>query len=317
MTEASVAPPPAPRARLLSFAIGLAGGILGLLPWLVGGGILPLQNLWAVETMPDDMPFAMLPLSQYFATLLFSLVLLGGVFAGLAVHLVGRRRGIAAWPASAGVLLVHLIAVAQSFTVLSDGLGIGRGGDTRATLYFAGMLGGVIVAMLFAQLGFWMISRPSVAVAALGVALAAVPFASWVSRWFLAFTGDAFPPPFLSDLGRWLPAVIVGAALVWCGVRPAARIAVWVVSLLALWVVPALFTAIQYGLGMRVLEGNVADMAEASVQLFPLALAETWVPVVVALVIGVVGTVVRMVLERERPDAAPEAERENAVVGER
>ncbi|PKQ36221.1 MAG: hypothetical protein CVT61_01565 [Actinobacteria bacterium HGW-Actinobacteria-11] len=295
-----VAADPNVRSHALPLFLGLGAGVLGLLPWVIVG-TLPLQNLWASPTMPEDMPFVLLPLSQYFATLLFSLVLLGGVFAGVAVHVVARRRDIAVWPAALGVAVVHLVAIMQSFGVLAQGLALGRGGDPRAMVYFAGLLGGVIVAALLAQLGVWMTSRRSVAVAALGVALAAVPFGSWVGRWFLAFTGEVFPPMFLPDLLRWVPAIVVGAALVWCGVRPTVRIVVWVVALLWLWVIPALFTAIQYGLGMRVLDGDVAEMARVSVQLFPMALAEVWLPVVVALVIGVVGTVVRMVVERDRP----------------
>lgn len=287
----------------LSFAIGVGGGILGLLPWFVGGGILPLQNLWATATMPEDMPFVLLPLSQYFATLLFALVLIGGVFAGVAVHVVARRRAVAVWPASVGVLLVHLIAAVQSFVVLGGGLELG--GDRRALLYFAGMLGGTIAAALVAQVGFWMTSRRSVGVAAFGVALAAVPFGTWSTRWFVASTGNAFTSELLSEVGRWLPAVVVGAALVWCGIRPGRRLVVWVVSLLALWVLPALFTAVQYGLGMRVLDGDLAEMAGASVQLFPMVLAEVWLPVIVALVIAVVGTVVRLVVQRDRADASP------------
>lgn len=307
MTEISRPADSPVRARALPFAIGVGGGVLGILPWLIGGGILPLQNLWAAATMPEDMPFVLLPLSQYFATLLFSVLLLGGVFAGFAVHFVARRRAIAVWPAALGVLLVHVIAVVQSFAVLAGGLGLGRGGDSRVMLYFAGLLGGVIAAILLAQLGFWMTSRRSVGVVALGVVLAAVPFGDWVSRCFVAVTGEAFPLVFLPYLSRWLPAVIVGGALVWCGVRPAWRIVVWVAGLLAVWVVPALFTAIQYGLGMRVLDGNIPEMMQASVQVFPMVLAEVWQPVIVALVIGVVGTVVRMVVERDRtPAVVPE-----------
>ncbi|MFK3677094.1 hypothetical protein ACI2IP_05150 [Microbacterium sp. NPDC090218] len=301
MAEASVvAGDPIVRSRALPFVIGVGGGVLGILPWVIAG-TLPLQNLWATQTMPDDMPFVLLPLSQYFATLLFSLVLLGGVFAGLAVNLVARRRAIAVWPAALGVALVHLIAIVQSFAVLAGGLELGNGGDSRAMLYFVGILGGVIAAGLLAQLGFWMTSRRSVGVAALGVALAAVPFGGWVGRWFLAFSGEVSPPMFVLELLRWTPAIVVGAALVWCGVRPAWRLIVWALALLSLWMVPALFTAIQYGLGMRVLDGDVAEMARMSVQLFPMVLAEVWLPVVVALAIAVVGTVVRLIVERDRP----------------
>jgi hypothetical protein len=303
MTEATSAAPS--RSRLLSFGIGVGGGILGLVPWLIGGGTLPLQNLWATETMPDAMPFVLLPLSQYSAVLLFALVLIGGVFAGVAVHVVARRRTVVAWPASVGVLLVHLIAAVQSFAVLGEGLGLG-GGDSRALIYFAGMLAGTVAAAVMAQVGFWMTSRRSVGIAALGIALAAVPFGNWFTRSFVALTGEASAPVILSDVGRWLPAVVVGGALVWCGIRPLSRLVVWVVSLLALWVLPALFGALQYGLGMRVLDGDVVEMARASAQVFPLMLEVGWLPVGVALVIAVVGTIVRMVVERDRTDAAPE-----------
>lgn len=290
------------RARALSFGVGVAGGILGLLPWVIGGGMLPLQNLWATETMPDAMPFALLPVSQYFATLLFSLVLLGGVFAGLAVHVLARRRPVSAWPAALGVLLIHGIAAGQSFAVLADGLGLDEG-DTRVTLYFAGMLGGTIGSVVMAQVGFWMTSRRSVGVVSLGVALAAVPFASWMARWIVAFTGEMSLPSFVPTMVVWLPAVIVGAALVWCGVRPLGRLVVWVVGLLALWMTPALFTALGYGLGMRVLQGDVVEMAQAAAQVFPMALAEVWMPVALAAAIGVVGTVVREIMRaRARVD---------------
>ncbi len=304
MTDASVAPAAPPHVRLLSFAIGVGGGILGLLPWFVGGGILPLQNLWATETMPEDMPFVLLPLSQYSAVLLFVLVLIGGVFAGIAVHVLARRRAVAAWPASVGVLLVHLIAAVQSFAVLGGGLELG-GGDSRTTVYFGGLLGGTIAAVLLAQVGFWMTSRRSVGIAAFGVALAAVPFGTWFTRWFVAVTGEAFASAVLSDVGRWLPAAVVGGALIWCGVRPLRRLVVWVVSLLMLWVLPALFGALQYGLGMRVLDGDIPEMMRASVQVFPMMLTVGWLPVIVALVIAVVGTVVRMSVARDRVDAAP------------
>ncbi|MBO0981211.1 hypothetical protein [Microbacterium sp. SD291] len=313
MTDTSATGPTTPRPSLLSFAIGALGGIAGLLPWLVGGGRLPLQNLWATQTMPRDMPFSPLPISQYFVALLFSLVLLGGVFAGLAVHVAGQRRPLVAWQAALGVAAVHMIAVVLSFGVLAAGLGFGSGVDPRAILYLAGMLGGTIAAVLMAQVGFWMTSRRSVGVVSLGVALAAVPFGNWVGRWFAAFTGDAFVPPFVYSLERWLPAVVVGAALIWCGVRPVWRLVVWVVALLALWVTPALFTAIQAGLGMRVLQGDVAEMAAVSVQLFPLVLAEVWMPVVVGFAIAVVGTTVRMLVAKapreietgERVEASP------------
>ncbi|MFB4349599.1 hypothetical protein [Microbacterium sp. CR_7] len=300
MTDTTALAPAPTRTRLLPFAIGVGGGSLGVLPWLVGGARLPLQNLWSSATMPGDMPIVMLPVSQYFATLLFSLVLIGGVFAGVAVHIVGRRREIAVWPAALGVLLVHVIAVVQSFAVVAAGLGLAS--DRRSIVYLGGMLFGAIAATLMAQLGFWMTSRRSTGIAAFGVALAAVPFGSWAARWVLAFTGDALAPMWVPELLRWVPAVVVGLALAWCGVRPAARLVVWVVSLLALWILPALFGAIQYGLGMRVLKGDLVEMASATAQVFPLMLGVGGMPVLVALVIAVVGVLVRSGVASGRRD---------------
>ncbi|WP_141651254.1 hypothetical protein [Microbacterium sp. 3J1] len=319
MTVSTPIAPTTPPARLLPFLVGVGGGLLGILPWLVGGARLPLQNLWTVATMPDAMPIVLLPVNQYFAILLFSLVLLGGVFAGIAIRILSQRRTVAVWAAGLGVLAVHVIATLQSFVVVAGGLSLSY--DVRALVYLGGMLGGAVAAALLAQLGFWMTSRPSAAIAALGIALAAVPFGQWVARWFLAFTGDAFPPVFLPSLTTWIPAIVVGVALAWCGIRPAWRIAVWIVSLLTLALLPSLFGAIQYGLGSRILGGNLVEMTAASVQIFPMLLAEDgFLPVLVALVIGIVGTVVRMLVPtRQETDAGqqPAAAEESPYVSGR
>jgi len=292
-TPASDTPTAATRAgtRFIAIAVGVAAGALGILPWLIGGGTLPLQNLWAADTTPNAMPFALLPVSQYAATAVFVLLLMGGVFAGLAVHLIARYRSFAAWPAALGLVVVQLIAVIQSFTVISNGLGLTNSLDRRTFLYFAGMLGGAIVAMVMAQVAFWIASRRSTAPVALAVGLAAVPFASWISQAIRSLSGPSGIPMTVPTLLHWLPAVIAAAALVWCGVRPARRVAVWVVVLVGVWVIPALFITIQYGLGMRVLNGDLREMASASGQLFPLALREQIVPTLVALALAVVGTV--------------------------
>lgn len=89
-----------------------------LFPSWVGGGRLPLQNLWHAQTMPEDMPFALLPLSQYYAINIFVMLLLGGVIAGLVVRVVRRSRMLRTGSAALGVLLVHLIVTVQAFAVL-------------------------------------------------------------------------------------------------------------------------------------------------------------------------------------------------------
>ncbi|NKF30937.1 hypothetical protein HER21_31275, partial [Pseudomonas sp. BGM005] len=172
--------------------------------------------------------------------------------------------------------------------------GLALGSEPQAVIYLAGLLGGAVVAAALAQLAFWMTSHRSDGVAALGVALAAVPFGEWVGRWFLAFTGEVFPPVFLPAVVQWLPAIVVGLALVWCGVRPLQRLLVWAASLLVLWLLPAVFGSIMVFLGSRVLLGDFAEMSAAAIGIFPALLAEDGpLPVIVALVIALVGTVVR------------------------
>ncbi|MEV7610971.1 hypothetical protein AB0N61_15905 [Microbacterium sp. NPDC089320] len=299
MTADSAARAATPPARLLPFLLGVGGGVLGLLPWILGGARLPLQNLWVVATMPDEMPLVLLPVSQYYVIVLFSIVLLGGIFAGLAVRILSRRRALAVWPAGLGVLAVHAVAIVESFGMAASGLALTS--DARAVIYIVGLLGGAIAATLLAQLAFWMTSHRSAGIAAFGVALAAVPLGEWVARWFLAVTGEVFPPVFLPAVVQWVPAIVVGLALAWCGIRPAWRLLVWVVSLLALWALPAAFMSIQYALGYRLILGDFAEMIAAGVGIFPALLNEDGImPVIAALVIAVVGTVVRMLVRRTR-----------------
>ncbi|WP_194421198.1 hypothetical protein [Microbacterium abyssi] len=284
-----------------SLLIGVASAAVMLFPSWVGGGRLPLQNLWHVQTMPDDMPFALLPVSQYYAINIFVMLLLGGVVAGLVVRVVRRNRMLRTGAAALGVLLVHLVVTVQAFAVVGAGHGIWEGSaGGREMLYFAGMLGGVIAGILLAQLGLWLTSRASVTPVALGIVLAAVPFANWIGTAITAFTTYMGYPQFVAEILRWLPAVIVGVTLAWCGVRPLVRLIVWVVGALAVWIVPALFTAIMYALGSRVFQGDLEVMSEAAAQIFPQAVAVLWQPAVVALVIGAVGVVVRMLVTRVR-----------------
>ncbi|WP_349899751.1 hypothetical protein [Parafrigoribacterium soli] len=290
-------------SSFIAFGVGILAGALGILPWLIGGGTLPLQNLWVADTMPHDMPFALLPVSQYEATTIFVLLLMGGVFAGLAVHVIARRRSFAAWPAALGLFVVQVVAVVQSYTVVSNGLGLTDSLDRRTFVYFAGMLGGAIVALVVAQAAFWIASRRAIGPVALAIGLAAVPFAAWLSEAARSLIGPSgIPMPALTVL-HWLPAVVAAAALVWCGLRPPRRIAVWVAVLAGVWVIPALFTTIQYGLGMRVLQGDLREMASASGQVLPLALGEQFAPTLVALALAVVGTAIVEFVRRRNSTA--------------
>ena len=70
-------------ARLIYYVLfGIASAAVGLLPWLITGLTLPLQNLWNVDTLPADMPRTLLPFSQYALTLIVGLIVVGSAIAG-------------------------------------------------------------------------------------------------------------------------------------------------------------------------------------------------------------------------------------------
>ena len=56
---------------------GAGSAVVGLLPWMITGMRLPLQNLWASDTLPKSMPVALLPLSNYAVTLIAGLLVTG------------------------------------------------------------------------------------------------------------------------------------------------------------------------------------------------------------------------------------------------
>ncbi|MHC6228640.1 hypothetical protein ACX5I6_02420 [Arthrobacter sp. MMS24-T111] len=271
--------------------LGIAAAFVGLAPWLVTGARLPLQNLWASDALPADMPLTFLPLSQYRGTTIVALLTVGAAAAGLALRVWKPcRRGLATAGALFGVLLVHIGATVQSFTALNDGLAPG----SSSALYFAGLLGGTIAATAAGALALLMLAARSRAVAALGVGFMAVPFASWLAAATTFMAGaDAVPAP-ISMAWRWLPAVLVGLALACCGFRPLVRLLVWAADVALLWLVPALFTSVNYVLGTRVYLGDFQEMAVLSRQI----LAATLGPaggagpsILVALGIGTAGAV--------------------------
>ncbi|MEC5181970.1 hypothetical protein [Arthrobacter sp. CG_A4] len=284
---------------LTGLAIGFASAALVLAPWLATGAKLPLQNLWQAGVLPEDMPLALLPVNQYHALRVAVLLFVGGAVAALGVRFFRRVVDAQAWSAAVGVLLVHSIAIIQTFAVVADGLGIhGPRVDQRAVLYFGGLLGGAVFAALLAQAVFWLVSRSSVSPVSLGLALSAVPFSSWIVDAVSMLSPPTGLPIEISLISTWLPAVIVGVVLGRCGIRPLRRLIVWVASLAALWITPALFTSVRSALEMRVLDGDLQAMSEVVTQIFSLALGIFAVPVLFALALGGILTGVHMTIRR-------------------
>ena len=302
-TAQTSAPAPNPsgkpgRDALWGWLVGLLAGILGLAPWWITGGTLPLQNLWATQVMPAQMPPALLPLSQYEATTIVALLTVGGALAGLAVRIWSpARRRLVMWCAAAGVFAVHFTATIQSFSVLHEGLAPG----TLSDLYFFGLLAGVIGSVIAAFVAMLLIASPSPVKATIGFGLMAVPFTSWAVVWVVSVVGFLNVPTAVPTIARWVPAVLVGCALAWCGLRPAKRAIAWVLNLVFLWLLPALFTAVQAVLGTRVLAGDIPEMLLMGRQVLTAALGPdggALPTILLALAIGLAGVGVHEVISR-------------------
>ncbi|GAA2560335.1 hypothetical protein HD598_001402 [Neomicrococcus aestuarii] len=303
-------------AIFTGLVLGQIGTTIALLPHLLSGGLMLLQNLWIRETLPEDMPFSMLPLSQYALLELVGILAVAATITGCLPYFVmpARRRSVTLG-ASLGVALGLLISIGQSFWEMAKGLGIGAGASSTAQLYFWGLLAGFVLFAALAALVTMVFASGTPTWSALMWALVAVPVTSWILSWtspsgpfsgpFLmplieSFTGP-LPDPFSGDstflnyVYRFLPAIIVGLALAWYGWKPLGRLAIWVVDLALLFFIPVLATATQSAAGMRVLNGNVRDMLDYGSEVFRAQMRldnpQLWVvgtALLIAVVVGIV-----------------------------
>ena len=286
--------PRLPRLLLPPWAyplVGIGATLLGMLPWFRTGLQLPLQNLWATPTLPEDMPLALVPLNQYYVDAVLGLFVTAGVFGGLVARAAPpAHRALSGGLTAAGAFLAIGFACVQSALVLADGLVTE---DERASTYLALVVAWAALSGLAGLLVLLLIARAPRAGATVAVALAAPAVGSWVQMLFAPSIALASPAVQTTVAYlHWLPAVLVGVALGWCGVRTSGRIGAWVMSLVLLWVVPAVLTVIGYMAGFRA-SGGVLESLGSGLDLFGLLLAPDIAgpPVLLALVIGVLASV--------------------------
>ncbi|HEY4226343.1 MAG TPA: hypothetical protein VGM70_11060 [Pseudolysinimonas sp.] len=292
---------PQPVHSLLFLPIGVVAAAIGLVPWLITGMRLPLQNLWAAATLPAAMPIVLLPFSQYSALLIVAVVIIGGTVAGIAGRAIpARHPGAALAALMGGVLLVQLIAIVQTAITVSNGLREG----TDATAYLAALVGGTVAAILLGLAVLALIARAPRAGALIGLSVAAIALASWLSGLFFPINAISTASPLtnvLDEVVRYVPAVAIGAAIVWCGIQTVGRVIAVIVSLLVLLVGPTLVTAVSAALGSRVLAHYPSEMLDYAVQVFRSALGmpELWLTTLaVAIAIAAVGLVGRRTIAR-------------------
>lgn len=249
---------------------GMASAILGLLPWLITGMRLPLQNLWAVETLPDQMPITLLPFSQYELELLAAVMIIGAAIAGCVARATRAHHPRNSTVAiAAGVAIVQATAVIQTAITVSNGLTQ----TPAARLYLGALVGGTIASSVLGFLVLWLIARAPAAGAVIGVSVAGIAAASWLRGFVPPF--GSFPLEAVAVLlgaVRWVPAIIVGLAVVWGGLATIGRVAAAIGGLLLLWIVPPAISAVTAAAGTRVLAGDPAEMVDYATQVFGLAL---------------------------------------------
>jgi hypothetical protein len=294
---------------------GVAAAFVGLLPWLVTGLRLPVQNLWATDTTPVLMPRALLPFSQYEITLIIGVLVVGSVVAGLLARVVSRRLprhgGLVV---AVGVLLVQLVSLVQTAVTVRAGLRDGR----EPAVYLGALVGVSTLAVLVGALALGLVARAPRGGAVVGLSVGALALAPWLSgsstQFDTATTTAAAPAlVFFFGLLRWVPAVLVGVAIGWGGVRTVGRVLAAGTGLVLLWLVPALTTAISSAAGTRVLAHDQREMALYAGEVFVAASttpALVLPPLGVALAVAVaVGTAVGLLRRRPRGDEVrPSAE---------
>ena len=295
--------PALPRLLLPPWAyplVGIGAVLIGLLPWIRAGLRLPLQNLWGTDTLPEAMPVALLPLNQYYLHIILGLLVTAGLIGGVIARAAPpAHRALSGGLTAAGTFLAMAFAVVQSALVLADGL---RENDERSGTYLVLMVAWAVLSALGGLLVLVLVARAPRAGATVAVALAAPGVGSWAQA-LLAPSVALASPAVVTVVGylHWLPAVLVGLALAWCGARTSGRIGAWVMSLVLLWVLPAVQTVIGYVAGFR-RSSSLWESLGSGLDLLGLVLAPDIAgpPVLLALALGVLGSVTIWALLRVR-----------------
>lgn len=290
----------------LGVGTGVLSGVVGLLPWIVTGMRLPLQNLWATPTVdPADMPVALLPFSQYSVGLIGAMLLVGGAVAGLAVRLLGERRGLpgrlATVLAATGLLVVQLVALVQTAVVTGAGLRTDRSIGTDAAIsaaqvYLVALMAGTLLAIALAVVLLVVLARTAPGVAVVAVAVGALAAGTWVDAFLVSPVGfaDGSVSAVLS-VTRWVPAVLVGLGIARTGLTSVGRVIGSVLALAVLWSGSAAVTAVTAALGTRVYLPYPLELASFGAEVFRSALGPAGTGIgsaLVALVIGGAGALV-------------------------
>ncbi|MEU4383708.1 hypothetical protein [Promicromonospora sp. NPDC023805] len=293
--------PPASRSRsswaVAAVLVGAGAALVGLLPWLLTGMRLPLQNLWASPTLPEDMPVALLPFNQYMVLSLIGMLVVPGVIAGLAARWwpwPNPRR--TATLATAGLAAVQVVATVQTLLTVVPGLRAG----TASQIYVAAITAAVVVSLGVCVAVCGMLARGSVPTVVLAACVGSIAVGHWLTAFFAVGNTPTFLALLIHHGGQYAPAVLTGLALAWCGWKPARRLLVWIAALLLLWVGTAVLDTILAVVSYRADLGNIQAMTDIARFSLTLGLTTAWVDAAVAAAIGMAGVATRLTGARLR-----------------
>lgn len=255
---------------------------VGLLPWVVTGMRLPLQNLWAdPDASPASMPVVLLPFSQYHVSLIAALVLVGSAIAAGAVRLLGPRlAGAGRWSALAGVLLVQWASLLQTAVVTEAGLRhdggpgatFGTGADA-SELYLTGLVVGTAVATALGIAVFVALTSASTPAALVALTVVSIALGSWCNGLVASIAGTGGETTTaLFSVTRWVPAVVTGLGIAASRLRTAGTVAAAAVAVALVWAGTAAVTAATSALGARVLLTLPRELARYGVEVLRAAL---------------------------------------------
>ncbi|MFT4282554.1 hypothetical protein [Microbacterium sp.] len=301
--EKDVTRPSASVRFWLSVVIGAAAALVGLVPWLVTGARLPLQNL-AEDGASGDAPVVLLPFSQYSVSSIFAVLVFGAVVAGVAARAVRPRstRG-GAWGVLTGVAVVHVVAIVQTTAVVAGGLQ----DRVESEWYLAGLTGGAVFSALLGWGCLLLVAVAPRAGALLGLAVGAIAAGMWAGAFLRLVPVTATVPEGLLTAVSFVTPVLAGIAIAWTGLATVGRIVAAVIAVVLVWVAPALATGIFNALATRALARDPRGMLEYGLGVFQMALFDPALalrPIIATVVVAALGTAV--VLLRRRHRTSPE-----------
>lgn len=292
-----------PRRLIVWLLIGIGSAIAGLLPWIITGMRLPLQNLWGSDTLPAGMPVALLPFSQYYVGFLAGIMIVGSTIAGIVVR---TRRG-PLLPLIAGVLLVQVVALVQTVIVVSNGLSH----RNASFIYLAVIVGGIVLAIVIGVIVLALVARAPRVGVLIGATLAAIVLPYWLRGLFHP-VGTVSTYSLYSDMtnmaAQYLPAIALGVLIAWVGVGSVGRAVAGAGALLLLWIGSTIALVGTVVAGTRVMLGRPAEMLEYGGQVFQTAIVAEGGPLWAAWVAALaafLGVIAWSVAQRRTATAAP------------